>query len=40
MKKNSLEYTTEKYKISLGYLEGIISVIVNTLLFGFNYWVG
>jgi len=40
MKKNSLEYTTEKYKISLGYLEGIISVIVNTLLFGFKYWVG
>jgi len=40
MKENLKEHNTEKYKIYLGYLEGIISVIVNTLLFGFKYWVG
>ena len=31
---------SKEYKISLGYFEGVISVIINTLLFALKYWVG
>ncbi len=31
---------SKNYKISLGYLERVISIILNTLLFGLKYWVG
>jgi len=31
---------TDKYRISIGYLEGFISTIINILLFGLKYWVG
>jgi len=31
---------TDKYRISIGYLEGFISTILNILLFGLKYWVG
>ena len=31
---------TNKYRISIGYLEGFISIILNVLLFGLKYWVG
>ena len=31
---------SKKNKIFLGYLEGIISVFLNTFLFGLKYWVG
>jgi cation diffusion facilitator family transporter len=31
---------SQKYKTSIGYLEGTISIIVNTLLFVLKYWVG
>jgi len=31
---------TKEYKTYLGYLEGTISIILNTLLFGVKYWIG
>ncbi|MCJ7648125.1 MAG: cation diffusion facilitator family transporter [Candidatus Lokiarchaeota archaeon] len=31
---------SKEYKTFMGYLEGTISIIVNTLLFGIKYWVG
>ncbi len=31
---------SKKYKTFIGYLEGTISIIVNTFLFGLKYWVG
>ncbi|GAI77757.1 unnamed protein product, partial [marine sediment metagenome] len=31
---------SKKNKIFLGYLEGIISIFLNTFLFGLKYWVG
>lgn len=40
MKINSKKQISKKYKISIGYLEGTVSIIVNTLLFGLKYWVG
>ena len=40
MKINSKKQISKKYKIFIGYLEGTISIILNTLLFGLKYWVG
>jgi len=40
VKKNQKKVSPQKYKVYLGYLEGIISIVANTLLFGFKYWVG
>jgi len=40
LKSKSKAPISKEYKIFLGYLEGIISVILNTLLFGLKYWVG
>jgi len=40
MKINPKKQISKKYKTSIGYLEGTISIIVNTLLFGLKYWVG
>lgn len=40
LKSKSKTPISKEYKIFLGYLEGIISVILNTLLFGLKYWVG
>jgi cation diffusion facilitator family transporter len=40
MKINSKKQISKKYKTSIGYLEGAISIILNTLLFGLKYWVG
>ena len=34
------EQISKKYKTFIGYLEGTISIIINTILFGFKYWVG
>ncbi len=31
---------SKKYKTFIGYLEGTISIVINTILFGFKYWVG
>ncbi len=31
---------SKKFKTFIGYLEGTISIIINTILFGFKYWVG
>lgn len=31
---------TDKYRISIGYLEGLVSIILNIILFGLKYWVG
>ena len=39
-KSNSKTPISKEYKIFLGYLEGVISIILNTLLFGLKYWVG
>ena len=39
-KSNSKAPISKEYKIFLGYLEGVISIILNTLLFGLKYWVG
>ncbi len=39
-KSNSKAPISKEYKIFLGYLEGVISIILNTLLFGVKYWVG
>ncbi len=40
MKINPKKQISKKYKTSIGYLEGTVSIIVNTLLFGLKYWVG
>ncbi|MBE3091089.1 MAG: cation transporter [Candidatus Atribacteria bacterium] len=40
MKINSKKQISKKYKIFIGYLEGTISIIINTILFGLKYWVG
>jgi cation diffusion facilitator family transporter len=40
MKINPKKQISKKYKTSIGYLEGTISIILNTLLFGLKYWVG
>jgi len=40
MKINPKKQITKKYKTHIGYLEGTISIILNTLLFGLKYWVG
>ena len=34
------EQISKKYKTFIGYLEGTISIVINTILFGFKYWVG
>jgi len=39
-KSNSKAPVSKEHKIFLGYLEGVISIILNTLLFGVKYWVG
>jgi cation diffusion facilitator family transporter len=39
-KSNSKAPVSKEHKIFLGYLEGIISIFINTLLFGLKYWVG
>jgi cation diffusion facilitator family transporter len=40
MKINSSKPITQKYKTYIGYLEGTVSVVINTILFGLKYWVG
>ena len=40
MKINPKKQISKKYKNFIGYLEGTISIILNTLLFGLKYWVG
>jgi len=40
MKINPKKQITKEYKTHIGYLEGIISIILNTLLFVLKYWVG
>ena len=40
MKINSKKQVSKKYKTFIGYLEGTVSIILNTLLFGLKYWVG
>ena len=40
MKINPKKHITKKYKTHIGYIEGTISIILNTLLFGLKYWVG
>ena len=40
LKLKSKTPISQKYKTSIGYLEGTISIIVNTLLFVLKYWVG
>jgi len=40
MTLNPKKQISKKYKTFIGYLEGTISIIVNTLLFGLKYWVG
>jgi cation diffusion facilitator family transporter len=40
MKINPRKQISKKYKTSIGYLEGTISIILNTFLFGLKYWVG
>ncbi len=40
MKINPKKQITKKYKTHIGYLEGTISIILNTLLFALKYWVG
>ena len=40
MKINSKKQITKQYKTFIGYLEGTISIILNTFLFGLKYWVG
>ena len=39
-KSNSKAPISKEHKIFLGYLEGAISIFLNTLLFGLKYWVG
>lgn len=40
MKINPKKQISKKYKTYIGYLEGTISIILNTLLFALKYWVG
>jgi len=40
MEINPKKQISKKYKTFIGYLEGTISIILNTLLFGLKYWVG
>lgn len=40
LKSKSKAPISKKYKIFLGYLEGAISIFLNTFLFGLKYWVG
>ena len=40
MKIKPKKQISKKYKTFIGYLEGTISIILNTLLFGLKYWVG
>jgi cation diffusion facilitator family transporter len=40
MKINPKKQISKKYKTFIGYLEGTISIILNTLLFALKYWVG
>ena len=40
MKINPKKQISKKYKTFIGYLEGTISIILNTFLFGLKYWVG
>ncbi len=40
MKINPEKQISKKYKTFIGYLEGTISIILNTLLFALKYWVG
>lgn len=40
MKINPEKQILKKYKTFIGYLEGTISIILNTLLFALKYWVG
>jgi len=40
MKINPKKQISNKYKTFIGYLEGTISIILNTFLFGLKYWVG
>ena len=40
MEINPKKQISKKYKIFIGYLEGTISIILNTILFGLKYWVG
>jgi cation diffusion facilitator family transporter len=40
MKINQKKQISKKHKTFIGYLEGTISIILNTLLFGLKYWVG
>lgn len=40
MKINPKKQITKQYKTFIGYLEGTISIILNTFLFGLKYWVG
>lgn len=40
MTLNPKKQISKKHKTFIGYLEGTISIIVNTLLFGLKYWVG
>ena len=40
LKSKTKSPISKEYKISLGYFEGVISVIINTLLFALKYWVG
>ncbi len=40
METNPKKQISKKYKTFIGYLEGTISIILNTFLFGLKYWVG
>jgi len=40
LKTKSKTAISKKNKIFLGYLEGVISIFLNTFLFGLKYWVG
>lgn len=40
LKSKSKAPISKKYKTFLGYLEGVISIILNIFLFGLKYWVG
>lgn len=40
LKPKSKSSISKKYKISLGYLEGVISIFLNIFLFVLKYWVG
>jgi len=42
MKERSIHNSnnTARYRTSMGYIEGFVSIILNILLFGFKYWIG